>query len=270
MLITEPPLNPRDAREKLTQIMFSTFNVAGFFTGVNATYALDATGQYTGVVVDSGDGVTHIVPIYDGMLQSHAVLRLMLGGRDLTEYLGQLLGERGLQLTSNAQRGIVQDIKEKTGLAALDYDQSLQNGVEAVPYMMPDGAVIPVGSERIRVAETLFQPYLMGRDFAGIHTAVYESIRRCDVDRRSELFRNIVLCGGSTLFAGLSERLTLEIRKLAPQNITPKVIAAPNRKYAAWRGASMMLTNNDFSGSWITQAEYQAVGPAIVQQKCFV
>jgi actin-related protein len=273
VLLTEAPLNPKVNREKMTQIMFETFNVPCLYVAIQAVLSLYSAGRTTGIVCDSGDGVTHTVPIYEGFSIPHAVSRIQLAGRDLTQFMAKLLTERGYVFTSSAEMEIVRDIKEKTAFVAVDYENSLKQAQDSssleMNYELPDGKVITIGSERFRCPEYLFKPLEMnGRELDSIQDLTYKSIQECDVDVRRELYQNIILSGGTTMFEGIGERLLKEIENRAPKSVSVKVIASPDRRYAVWRGGSTLTSLTTFASMWITKEDYDEHGASIVHRKC--
>lgn len=271
--LTEAPKNPVKNREKMTEIFFDQFQVPAFYVSVQAVLSLYSSGRTTGLVYDSGDGVTHVVPVFDGFSLKHAVKRMNLAGRELTTYFGDILNESGISLTSTAETDIVKQIKEEKCYVALDYEAEMQafanDKSKETTFELPDGTTVAFGNQQIRCPEVLFKPSLIGKDTPGVDKQVYNCIQACDIDVRRELYENILLSGGSTMFQGLNDRLVKEVKAAANASVQVKCVAPQERKFSVWIGGSTLSTLAAFQPMWVTKGEYEEVGVNIVHRKCF-
>ncbi|TFF85343.1 MAG: actin, cytoplasmic 2 [Promethearchaeota archaeon] len=270
IMLTEPPLNPRTNREKMAEIMFETFNVPALYVSMQAVLSLYASGRVTGLVLDSGAGVTHLVPIYEGFALTHAIQRLDLAGRDITEYLVRLLLQKGYSFTSSSGKEIVRDIKEKLCYVALDPEKEIRyaqkyTGVEK-DYLLPDGNTLTIDIERFLAPEVLFNSSVIGKEIPPVNQVIVDVISKCELDLQRALYSNIILSGGSTMYQGLKERLTSEISKMIPENVEVRIIAPPERMYSVWIGGSILSSLRTFDKMWVTREEYKDLGPAAVHR----
>lgn len=276
VIVTEAPLNPKKNRERMVEMLFEKFSVPAVFIVIQAVMSLYSEGRTTGCVVDSGDGVTHVVPVYEGYAMPYAIVRLDLAGRDLSEYMVKILSEGGTSMTSSAEREIVRLMKEKICYVLVDveYNEAMRKcqeqpmDYEAI-YELPDGNKVTLNSERFRVTEVLFDPLICGRELPGIHLATFNCVTACPIDVRAALYQNIILSGGNTMFPGLRDRLEKELKALVPQKMKVSVLASPQRRYIVWMGASVVAQLSGFSDMLVWKNEYDEVGPKIVHCKCF-
>ncbi|KAJ9658058.1 centractin- actin- protein of the dynactin complex [Coniosporium apollinis] len=273
VLLTEPPLNPRNNRDTAAQILFETFNVPALYTSIQAVLSLYASGRTTGIVLDSGDGVSHAVPVYEGFAMPNSIRRIDVAGRDVTEHLQTLLRKAGYIFHTSAEKEVVRMIKEKTGYVALDpakeereWSASSRTDNKSVDYTLPDGQKLKIGVERFRAPEILFNPELIGLEYPGVHQIVVDAINRTDMDLRKSLFGSIVLSGGSTLTKGFGDRLLHEVQRLAVKDMRIKIFAPPERKYTTWTGGSILAGLSTFKKMWVEKDEWQE-NPDIIHTK---
>jgi actin-related protein 2 len=218
ILLTEPPMNPAKNREKLVEVMFEKYGFLGCHVAIQAVLTLYAQGLVTGIVLDSGDGVTHICPVYEGFSLSHITKRLDIAGRDITRYLIKLLLLRGYAFNHTADFETVRIMKEQLCYVAHDIEEeqrlALETTVLVESYTLPDGRVIKLGGERFEAPEILFQPHLTNCEGVGIAELLFNTIQQADMDIRPDFYKHIVLSGGTTMYPGFSSRLEREMTQL--------------------------------------------------------
>eukprot|EP00730_Choanoeca_flexa_P016074 TRINITY_DN7525_c0_g1_i1.p1 TRINITY_DN7525_c0_g1~~TRINITY_DN7525_c0_g1_i1.p1 ORF type:complete len:395 (+),score=107.49 TRINITY_DN7525_c0_g1_i1:89-1273(+) len=276
VLLTEPPMNPKRNREKMIEEMFEKFEFEGVYIAIQAVLTLYAQGLMTGVVIDSGDGVTHIIPVYEGFALPHLTRRLNVAGRDITRYMIKLLLLRGYAFNASADFETIRMMKEKLCYVAYDVEKEDKLATETTVlvenYTLPDGRVIKVGGERFQAPEALFQPHLIGLEGAGVAEMLFECIQSADIDTRSEFYKHIVLSGGSTMYPGLPSRLEREVKQLYLERTLKgntaglskfkiRIEDPPRRKHMVFLGGAVLADLiKDKEEMWISRAEYQEQG----------
>lgn len=282
VLLTEPPLNPIKNREKMVETMFEKYGFNGTYVAIQAVLALYAQGLSSGVVVDSGDGVTHIVPVYESTVLNHLTRRLDVAGRDVTKQLINLLLRRGYAFNRTADFETVRQMKEKFCYVSydLDYDTKLANETTTLmeSYELPDGRTIKLGPERFQAPECLFQPYLVDCEQPGLGEYLFETIQQADVDVRSSLYKAVVLSGGSSMYPGLPSRLEKELKQLwltrvlknDPERLSKfkvRIEDPPRRRHMVFLGGAVLANiMADKEHMWITKQEWEEMGTRALEK----
>lgn len=271
-LLTETPLNSEGNRNRIAEIMFEKFNCPAIYIAMGTVLSLYSSGRTTGLVLESGHSVTHAVPVIEGYTSLESIIQLNVGGSDLTDYLTKLLSKKwSLTLSTPEERNVIEKIKKTHCFVSIDYKSQLEEAKESSDleenYTLPDGNTIRVKEERFQCPEALFNSALIGKDFGGLHLAIFNSISKVNAEIRQDLYNGIVLAGGNTMFEGLPERVGQEVGDLVPENVKVKVVVPPDRNYAAWIGGSILAYNSTTEKLWITKEEFMETGASILRNK---
>eukprot|EP01083_Nonionella_stella_P262076 891577_1 len=264
VLLTEKPLNTKQNREKMVEIMFEQFNVNAVCIAIDSVLSLYALGKTTGVVLHCGSDICHTVPVYEGHCVTHAVGKMNIGGTMISEHFCRLLAECGYSFTTTAEKSIVRQMKEELCYVALDFDVEMEKPETSSEmekqYELPDGQVIWFGNPCFRTPELLFT--LDG----GVHRCLDASIKKCDDAFGNDLYGNIVLSGGSTCFRGMKQRVEKEMKKFTSCKVD--VIDPPDKSLLPWIGGSVLSRSTAFRDMLITRDLYSEYGAQIVHKKC--
>ena len=276
VLLTEAPFNPKNHREKMTEIMFETFNTPAMHAATKTVLSLYSTGEMTGVVLDVGESISHAVPIYEGYALPHVIKKFTVGGQDVSEELMKFLtslghGESLAGMDLDQRDRATEGMKEQLCYITEDYNNELKKSKnDFEQYKLPDGRTIKLACERFQCTEILFEG---GKERTSVQDLVVNSIKSSDPNIIGTLYSKIVLAGGTSMLPGFKERIHKEIVKLIPSSHRkkhpPNVTSQPERKYASWVGGSVLANLSSFQDMWIAKEEFQEVGPSIIHQKCF-
>jgi actin len=272
VLLTEIPLNPAANREKMAEVMFETFKVPSMCVVNQSLLSLYCSGRDCGLVLQSGDAGTFAVPILDGVVLEDKILKSELSGNVLSSYMQKLLLKEG----HDVDLKVAKEMKEKLCFVSSRFDEDVDEILKASTvgnlknneYHLPDGQAIKLGDSKIRCSEALFKPEFVGLQEEGIASLVYKAIRSCHIDRRRDLYMNIVLAGGNTMFDGIVPRLQNDVNLLFPPTIGTKVIAPRERNVSSWIGGKVLVTVPDIFGKvLVSRRDYEEIGPSAIHKK---
>jgi len=283
ILLTEPPMNPKKNQKQMLENMLEKYQFEAAKVSIQAMLVLYAQGLLSGVVLDSGDGVSHIVPVWEGVVLPLLIKRLNVAGRHMTRYLIKLLQLRGYAFNRTADFETVRQIKEKLCYVGYDLDIEKRLALETTTltsrYTLPDGRVIKLASERFEAAEVLFNPALIDNESPGVHEMLFGMIQDADIDLRPAFYKHIVLSGGSTMYPGLPSRLEKEMRSLYLKHVLKgdekrlakfklRIEDPPRRKHMVYLGGSVLADiMKDRPEFWISKAEWAEQGERIIGKK---
>jgi len=297
-LLTEPPLNTPENREYTAEIMFESFNVPGLYIGTQGFLSLAASWTrraasertLTGVVIDSGDGVTHVIPVAEGYVIGSAIKHIPIAGRSITSFIQTILREREIGIPAEQSMETAKAVKERFRFTCPDiakefrrFDKepsrymkvySGRNSITKAPFD------VDIGYERFLGPEIFFHPEFANPDFnVPLSETVDTVIQNCPIDCRRALYKNIVLSGGSTMFKDFGKRLERDLKRmvetrlktteelsggrLKPTPIDVQVISHEMQRYAVWFGGSMLASTPEFYSVCHTKKQYEEFGPSI-------
>lgn len=292
-LLTEPPLNPPENRENTAEIMFESFNCAGLYIAVQAVLALAASWtsskvtdrSLTGTVIDSGDGVTHVIPVAEGYVIGSAIKNIPIAGRDITLFIQSLLRDRGEPDTSlRTAEKIKQDFCYVCPDIVKEFNKFDREPEKFAQYIVETTRgpqkKVDVGYERFLAPEIFFSPEIASSDFlTPLPDVVDQVIQSTPIDVRKGLYKNIVLSGGSTMFKDFGRRLQRDLKHIVNERITQsekisgskssgvdvEVISHRRQRHAVWFGGSLLAQTSEFQSYCHTKQDYDEYGPNIVR-----
>jgi len=257
LLVSEPVCNLRALSRRMDEVAFERYDFQSYCRVPSPSMALyhampteakTLLSETYSVVVDIGYSFTHVIPFVEEAPVNHAIKRISIGGKIMTNYLKEVISYRSFSMMDETH--LVNHIKETVCTTSVDFKVDLAKcklGKKKNPYRLeyvlpshvdgntmghvrPENAkpideeqILTLANERITIPELLFSPNLIGLKQAGLAETVAQSIDACHPDIRGLLFENIILVGGSTNFRNLGARLEKELRALAPAECKVKV-----------------------------------------------
>jgi centractin len=267
IFIAEPAFTATKQKKELAELLLENYDTPQIFFGSQAVLSLYSFGKTDGIVLESGEGVTQIAPVYKGYKLNNAIQKINFGGIDVTNKLQGLLRNIGIDLTKEGEDFIVRDIKEN--LCEIK-NQELVDEEENREYQLPDGEVVSLGKERFEAVEINFGKFSNGCNFEGMHNFLYSNLNKLDSDLQKYLYNSIYVSGGNSMTVGFTERLHEELDKILQNQIKINITAVnTDRSLLAWQGASFITNINSFPKLWISKKDWEEEGEQIFNKKYF-
>ena len=270
ILITEPLENPINNRENISKILFEQFSINNLFFASQPVLSLFSTSDTSGIILESGEGVTQSCAIYEGYAIPNSFQRYDYGGRDVTNYFDDILKKLGYFFETSAEKILIKEIKEKYCWACpTNISESIKKNseFEKENHFLPDGNVMKLGVERIYPAEILYKPDIIGLEYPGFHEMIMNSINNTDIELRSKLYQSIILSGGNTAINGTANKIYSEMKKMVNQNMKINIHSPKNPHLLCWIGGSIISKLEIFKKMWITKQEWEENGNKILHEK---
>eukprot|EP01095_Lingulamoeba_sp_RSL-Kostka_P007073 TRINITY_DN2233_c3_g1_i1.p1 TRINITY_DN2233_c3_g1~~TRINITY_DN2233_c3_g1_i1.p1 ORF type:complete len:443 (+),score=153.22 TRINITY_DN2233_c3_g1_i1:149-1477(+) len=307
IVMSEPSFNTREKREYLTELMFEKYDVPALFVAKSAVLSSFCSARSTGLVLECDHDLTCAVPVYEGFALTEGIVKSTLSGSTLYNELRYVLENidpgDGFQINpqylikkKEVESGkfeieelqyplthpsyheykineIIEDIGKATFTVSEDpFDPNSNTSIPKIPYEIPDGNIVEVGHHRFQIPECLFRPELLHENpgYTGVHQMIVNSIAKCDIDIRKELYNSILVSGESACYDGFIDRLHSELVLIA-QSHRLKIISSNvpvERKHAIWIGGSILGSLGSFHQIWISKKEYEEKGKSIIEKKC--
>lgn len=309
LLFSEPSLHNKTNRIKLTEFMFEKYKIPAIYISKSAVLSGFSCGRSTCLVFDSGHNTTYAVPVSEGYALQKCLIKSNIAGDWVTEQVEKNLEKKGININpfykfkvkkegdkfkpeyikdditfdksyeTFWKKEIIRDIKETcliTNDEPLKYDAEKDEFIptsvnQELTYDLPDKKTINLSQDRNLIIERVFNPVKEYPEFLGYHQMVNNAISQADLEIKKELYSNIFLCGGNTLFTGIPERFQKQITNTNKQTFKIKIITHPSnteRKFSSWIGGSILSSLGTFHQLWLSLAEFEEHGASIIERKC--
>ena len=284
ILITRSYTMKREDLKLVVDIFLVNLGFSAVTMHGQAALVLYTQGVETGIVVELGESAATIVPVYKGHAIPKLDRSLPVGGRSITLYLLKLLRLKGFQLNETEDLEIGRQIKEEACYVALDPDADERLAAETAIltecFKLPDGNMVSVGRERFGAVEALFKPFLWNSESSGLSDMIFEVIQEADIDCRADLYRNVILSGGTSLLPGIQKRLECDLnlryhndildgKKSRSLGWKPQVQAPTSRQHLVFEGAALFADYISCDKKyWVEKKEYLREGIQLVLDKC--